>query len=108
MSHEPAQNPPDGLPPEIMRFLDAEIEERETAAAIEGFEAGVRAVLGPPLARAVMLSLLGPAAPGEETAEGVSRAVASKWVCRIRRNLGFQIEHPEKARAGGRKAKGGA
>lgn len=56
------------------------------------FEAAFRLILGSELGPAVLGDALGTATePNTKLAPSVSRAVVSKWVCKVRRNAGLPV-----------------
>ena len=85
----------------IATAIEPELDERITAAHAVGLQSGFIAVLGRTLGPAVLTGAAGQADSSKVAlAPGLSRAVTSKWICRVRRNIGLQVEHPLKARAG--------
>jgi hypothetical protein len=94
--------------------VDATLEEHnrersevEVTARLAGFQAGLAAAYGFPMASAVFDELSGKHVCRIELARqrGVSRAAVSKVLCRVRRNLGFEPKYPL-MRRGGAKPKG--
>lgn len=80
---------------------EPEIAERIAEARSEGVDIGVTCVLGKSLGRAALAHATGleyvPESPNEP---GHSRAIVSKWACRMRKNTGQEVTFPRKARAG--------
>ena len=79
---------------------DDESNDRVVAAQIEGFRHGLLACKGLARSNAIFAALFDADCPNTKLAPGVHRAVLSKDICEVRRNLGLPVENPLKARAG--------
>jgi hypothetical protein len=84
----------------IAEALNTEIEGEYSAFFLQGVGHGVRLALGDDLGAAVIAALFGIGHPDAKLGRGVSRAVASKWIVKIRARLNWAPQFPANARAG--------